>query len=203
MQSQAKAWSGAASAALPNFKLTTFKDLVRKGVPLESRPRVWFAMGSGASLRELASSSYENICSGDIPTDAQISIDQDIANTFRQHQLFHSKAGVEALRRVLTAFAHYNQGSYSRGSAHIAGLLLIIMGVEQEEEAFWTMISLLHFRMYPYSAGQVSSLLLWHNNTTRYVSWLQTAYLRMTRQLYNRRQHRVDRGQYHPAITLC
>lgn len=158
MQSQAKVWSGTASTAFPNIKLTTFKDLVRKGVPLESRPRVWFAMGSGASLRELASNSYENICSGDIPGDAQISIEQDIANTFRQHQLFHSKAGIKALRRVLTAFAHYNQGSYSKGTAHIAGLLLIIMGVEQEEEAFWTLISLLHFRMYSYSAGQVSGI---------------------------------------------
>jgi hypothetical protein len=44
---------------------------------------------------------------------------------------------------------------YFRGLAHIAGFLLIVMGLEQEQQAFWTLAVLLEDKLFPYCGGQV------------------------------------------------
>jgi hypothetical protein len=44
---------------------------------------------------------------------------------------------------------------YFRGLAHIAGFLLIVMGLDREQEAFWTLAVLLEDKLFPYCGGQV------------------------------------------------
>lgn len=48
---------------------------------------------------------------------------------------------------------------YFRGLAHIAGFLLIVMGLENEEHAFWVLTTLLEDKLFSYCPGQVGTRL--------------------------------------------
>jgi hypothetical protein len=135
-------------------KLSSLKDLVRKGVPMQRRPDVWLALSGGEGLEQLAGADYTVLCSSAVTREAAIGIDEDVATTFRQHALFQTKAGAQALRRLLRASAAAASG-YARGTSYAAGLLLIAFGLERERDAFWTLAAMMQLRMYPYAAGQV------------------------------------------------
>jgi hypothetical protein len=57
---------------------------------------------------------------------------------------------------------------YFRGLAHIAGFLLIVMGLDQEQQAFWTLAVLLEDKLFPYCGGQVrlgTAQLVWREGS--------------------------------------
>jgi hypothetical protein len=68
---------------------------------------------------------------------------KDISRTFPKHSFFHTKLGKgqKSLFNVLKAISVYHDKSgYVQGMGYITALLLMYMG---EEDAFWTMISIL------------------------------------------------------------
>lgn len=94
-----------------------------------------------------------------LPKDAAITIEEDLsplAFPLRTHKLYRTVEGLPAVRRLLLAFCQYNsEAGYFRGLASIAGYLLIIMGLDKEEEAFWTLTAMMTSRIFPCCNGQV------------------------------------------------
>jgi len=142
----------------PPDKLLTLKPLVRKGIAFDSRPDAWFLI-SGAKARAAAApvGHYKDLTTAPVTPELLYSIEEDLgipANfPFRAHPLYQSRYGLEALRRLLVAYANHNEGGYFRGLHCIAAFMLIVMGTAKEEEAFWTLACLLEDRVFPYCNG--------------------------------------------------
>jgi hypothetical protein len=150
------------SSPITPEKLISLKPLVRKGIPAEHRAVAWHIL-SGADARQRAApvGYYKELCQQVAPYDLQQTIDDDLHPSLfplrTTQPLFQSPYGLDALRRLLRAWALHNPAaSYWRGLNCIAGFLLVVMGTAREEEAFWTLVCLLEDRMFNYCQGRVS-----------------------------------------------
>ncbi|KAL2493791.1 Ypt/Rab-GAP domain of gyp1p superfamily protein [Forsythia ovata] len=105
----------------------TLKRLIRKGIPPNLRPKVWFSL----SERLL-----------DKVTPATKQIDHDLPRTFPGHPWLDTPEGHAVLRRVLVGYSFRDSDvGYCQGLNYVAALLLLVM--KTEEDAFWTLAVLL------------------------------------------------------------
>jgi len=154
----ARAWSSFARSAPTPEKLLALKPLVRKGIPFDVRPDAWYVI-SGAITRQESSpvGQYKDLAKVSPPHRVLYAIEEDIHSTafpFRNHPLYQSRYGVDALPRLIVAYANHNEGGYFKGLHCIAAFMLIVMGTAKEEEAFWTLVCLLENRVFNYCNGQ-------------------------------------------------
>jgi hypothetical protein len=129
--------------ALPKTRL---KALLRKGVPAEHRAEVWWSVLGCESRRENASCSFAGLLAQDLPLKTRDEIERDLSRTFPSNRMFKAKAahGRGQLRRVLRAFAIFNQRvQYCQGLNFIAALLLIVFC--DEERAFWALVGAIDY----------------------------------------------------------
>ena len=122
------------SGALPergDEDWAAFHRLCQSGVPMAYRPAVWSACIGAADVAEPG--QYPELCAGNI--DAQIEL--DVRRTMPTNLFFGGDGpGVPKLRRVLTAYSHYDPVSgYCQGMNNLAAVLLLTYA--NEEEAFW------------------------------------------------------------------
>ena len=112
------------------------RKLVHNGIPVEYRGAVWYVF-SGASDRALQSSVRYSTYRNQYSKKFREQIELDLHRTFPNHNYFSYYDGLNALARVLNAYALYNRGiGYCQGMNFIAGFLLLFM---PEEHAFWTL----------------------------------------------------------------
>lgn len=125
----------------PEARLTKsmkLKRFCRKGIPNALRPHVWMEMsGAGQSLRA-NKGYYDRLIQGQgMKYDEQIRL--DVPRTFPNNTHFlpdGSKYQV-LLHRLLLAYSNHNPAvGYCQGMNYVAGLLLLVMG-GNEEHAFW------------------------------------------------------------------
>lgn len=127
-------------------KLEKTKRLVRKGIPAQWRGSAWFFYAGGHERLHKHTGVYERIVgdtAGAANKDTEV-IERDLHRTFPDNRYFRSgateAAAIGALRRVLTAFAHYQPHiGYCQLLNFLAGLLLLFM---PEERAFWMLVIL-------------------------------------------------------------
>lgn len=114
--------------------------LVRSsGLPKARRGRLWY-LYSGARSKQLASPmEYQLLlqeCEGKT-TVATDEIERDLCRTFPEHPFFQKEEGIDALRRVLTAYAFRNPAiGYCQSMNIVCALMIMFM---PEEHAFWAM----------------------------------------------------------------
>ncbi|WIA42044.1 hypothetical protein OEZ86_009332 [Tetradesmus obliquus] len=135
------------------------KPLVRRGIPFELRPTQWFQLSGAAARQAAAGSGYYAKLSGinGLPVNMLLQVSEDLSPgifQFRTHPLFKKQEGMDAVRRILCGYLQHNPAGYFRGLAHIAGFLLIVMGLDSEQQAFWTLAALLEDKLFPYCSGQ-------------------------------------------------
>lgn len=161
---QAKQWQGVYT---PNkeFGFTglkvqqTAKLLARKGVPVELRPALWFWLSGASEKKQQAPAGYYEMKSRaeTLPRESLFAIEEDVLRTFRQNPLFQTREGLDAFRRLLVATCqHLPETGYVSGMSHMAGFLLAVMGLNNEEQAFWVLVTLLQERLFCYCSGQMS-----------------------------------------------
>ena len=114
------------------------KRLCRGGVPFSQRPRVWKAVSGALDLKRNSSQSYQTLkeaASSGIEERILRQIEGDLNRTFPSHPLFQSEQGLNCLRAVLTVFAFIRPDvGYVQGLNFVAGLLIVVYGVEDEGE---------------------------------------------------------------------
>eukprot|EP00667_Euglena_gracilis_P006361 EG_transcript_6410 len=116
------------------------KSWVRKGIPVECKGRAWqFLSGSPAAK---VPGKFEQLVDAKL-TDEQITaISIDLPRTFPKNPHFQQPAERERIRRVLHAYAAYDQAvGYVQGMAYVSGALLFYMN---EEDSFWVLSMLMH-----------------------------------------------------------
>lgn len=123
----------------------TLKRLIRKGIPPNLRPKVWFTLSGAAKKRSTVPESYYNdllVAVEDKVTPATKQIDHDLPRTFPGHPWLDTPEGHAALRRVLVGYSFRDSDvGYCQGLNYVAALLLLVM--KTEEEAFWMLAVLL------------------------------------------------------------
>lgn len=123
----------------------TLKRLIRKGIPPNLRPKVWFALSGAAKKKSTVPESYYNDLTNaveDKVTAATKQIDHDLPRTFPGHPWLDTQEGHAALRRVLVGYSFRDSDvGYCQGLNYVAALLLLVM--KTEEDAFWMLAVLL------------------------------------------------------------
>lgn len=124
----------------PSAKPTPqLKALVRRGVPVAFRPRVWPHLCGAYQKRQSYSPDYYKtlVTRSDTDLDPKVrdDIEKDVSRTFPEHAMFHSREGLGALRKLLFAYALHNpEVGYCQSLNFIAGMMLLFM---DQEDAFW------------------------------------------------------------------
>ena len=125
-------------------------ELVRSGVPPQSRRRVWTQL-SGIEWEMLHRPAYYQSLLEQTHTSSQSARDQvglDVARTFQDNKRFGTKEQEQKLGNVLNAYhVHDPVNGYSQGLNFIVSSFLILEF--EEEEAFWMLCHIM--RMFPFN----------------------------------------------------
>ncbi|GAA5829338.1 hypothetical protein JCM11251_005012 [Rhodosporidiobolus azoricus] len=123
---------------------TEFKELVRKGIPIAYRPKIWGECSSANEAREPG--VYQELLAHS-PTEAEApclkQIDMDCHRTFPTNVFFAGDGpGVTKLRNVLVAYSRRNPKiGYCQGMNNLVATLLLTHPAE--EDAFWVLVCII------------------------------------------------------------
>ncbi|KIP11017.1 hypothetical protein PHLGIDRAFT_33581 [Phlebiopsis gigantea 11061_1 CR5-6] len=124
-----------------------FDRLVRTGIPMVYRPKIWFECSGALDMREPG--VFADLLAG-IDEDNSVvrEIEKDVGRTMPLNVFFgRTGAGVDKLRRVLRAYSRRNPSiGYCQGMNLVASTLLLVHA--DEEDAFW-MLSAIIERLLP------------------------------------------------------
>ena len=122
------------------------RELVIGGIPPQYRSKIWLTYSGAGNLLESHKGYYQALCAA-VQQDesgagyfslAQEEIERDLHRSLPEHPAFQrnvSKRGINALRRVLTAYAKRNPTiGYCQAMNIVTSVLLLYAS---EEEAFW------------------------------------------------------------------
>ncbi|XP_073202122.1 TBC1 domain family member 2A isoform X4 [Lepidochelys kempii] len=132
-------WAGMAELS-PSAEL---KGLIRCGIPMEHRQRVWKWIVSQHLSHRHPANHYESLLRQGKRTEhpAFRQIELDLPRTLTNNRHFTSPTSqlVPKLRRVLLAFSWQNPAiGYCQGLNRLAAIALLVL--EEEESAFWCLV---------------------------------------------------------------
>jgi hypothetical protein len=138
------------------------KELIRRGVPDELRPQVWWACSGGQQKMEAAPKELQYgalVQRIHEVQDSVISVDieKDLHRTFPGSALLSSPAKMTALRKILYAYALRNPDlGYCQSMNFVGAVLLVHLA---EEQAFWVLCALIEDLAPPdyYSRSMIGS----------------------------------------------
>ncbi|KAI0777008.1 rab-GTPase-TBC domain-containing protein [Irpex lacteus] len=118
-----------------------FDRLVRQGIPLAYRSKVWFECSGALEMREpgLFADLLSEVDEG---SSVVREIEKDVGRTMPLNIFFgRTGAGVDKLRRVLKAYSRRNPAvGYCQGMNLVTSTLLLVHA--DEEEAFWMLCAI-------------------------------------------------------------
>ncbi|KIL59002.1 hypothetical protein M378DRAFT_85653 [Amanita muscaria Koide BX008] len=127
-----------------------FDRLVRNGIPLVYRAKVWLECSGGSEMKEpglfqellAVPQGREGPDGDDGPGNVVAEIEKDVGRTMPLNVFFGGDGvGVGKLRRVLTAYSRRNPAvGYCQGMNLVASTLLLVFA--DEEDAFWTLAAI-------------------------------------------------------------
>eukprot|EP01112_Ceratiomyxa_fruticulosa_P014526 TRINITY_DN4166_c0_g1_i4.p1 TRINITY_DN4166_c0_g1~~TRINITY_DN4166_c0_g1_i4.p1 ORF type:complete len:377 (+),score=64.67 TRINITY_DN4166_c0_g1_i4:27-1157(+) len=127
------------------------KKLVRKGIPPEHRGEIWLELSGAKELKDRYGNNgefyprmIEKAETAGVPSVLK-QIEQDADRTFPQHTLFSGpdRVGTSRLTRVLKAYSVRNpMVGYCQSLNFVAALLLMVTGLNNEEDAFWLLAAI-------------------------------------------------------------
>ncbi|GAA5976500.1 hypothetical protein JCM11641_001322 [Rhodosporidiobolus odoratus] len=127
-----------------------FKELVRKGVPIAYRPKIWAECSSANEAREPAL-YQELLAQKESVGEKQClkQIDMDCHRTFPTNVFFAGNGpGVGKLRNVLVAYSRKNpKVGYCQGMNNLVATLLLTHPAE--EDAFWVLVCIVEVHFLP------------------------------------------------------
>ncbi|KAJ7692151.1 rab-GTPase-TBC domain-containing protein [Mycena rosella] len=117
-----------------------FDRLVRNGIPLVYRSKVWLECSGGLEMMEPG--LFRDLLAVEDEGHVVAEIEKDVGRTMPLNVFFGGDgAGVVKLRRVLTAYSRRNPAvGYCQGMNLVTSTLLLVHA--DEEEAFWALVAI-------------------------------------------------------------
>ncbi|KAJ6543632.1 rab-GTPase-TBC domain-containing protein [Mycena vulgaris] len=117
-----------------------FDRLVRSGIPLVYRSKVWLECSGGLEMMEPG--LFRDLLAVEGPGNVVAEIEKDVGRTMPLNVFFGGDgAGVVKLRRVLIAYSRRNPAvGYCQGMNLVTSTLLLVHA--DEEEAFWALAAI-------------------------------------------------------------
>ncbi|CAK5280556.1 unnamed protein product [Mycena citricolor] len=118
-----------------------FDRLVRHGIPLVYRSKVWLECSGGLEMKEPG--LFLDLLAAQASPQVLVEIEKDVGRTMPLNVFFGGDgAGVVKLRRVLTAYSQMNPAvGYCQGMNLVTSTLLLVHA--DEEEAFWALAAII------------------------------------------------------------
>ncbi len=135
--------------------------LVRKGIPQELRPQLWLQFSGGLALRSHSPEGHYKALVEAAPKLTKTSLLQlstAVSKTFPGLKMLGTATGNEAVRRLAMAYSQHTHKSSLVGDSSLLCLiafLLAVVGLEREEDAFWTLVGLVDTRLSSLALFQV------------------------------------------------
>ncbi|XP_072847998.2 TBC1 domain family member 2A isoform X1 [Pogona vitticeps] len=128
------------------------KSLLRCGIPVEHRQRVWRWIVNHRVQHIRSPGHYQNLlkkCEGaEHPASRQIELDLPRTLTNNKHFILPTSHLLPKLRRILLAFSRQNPTiGYCQGLNRLAAIALLVL--EDEENAFWCLVHIVENLMPP------------------------------------------------------
>ncbi|KAG5851532.1 TBC1 domain family member 8 isoform X1 [Anguilla anguilla] len=130
------------------FRTEKIQKLVAMGIPESLRGELWMTVSDTTSEVRAHPGYYGNLLEQAMGRSclATEEIERDLHRSLPDHPAFQNEAGISALRRVLTAYAHRNPKiGYCQSMNILASVFLLYC---REEDAFWLLVAVCE-RMLP------------------------------------------------------